>query len=224
MKKLLSIVLVLATAGTACAATQSHSSAPRQLRVPLQIGGVVPELLDPSLQDLTIGLMKQANLADVGRITVTWQKGQTAMDPGQLGDLRTGVDKATAAGIDVYLDVYPNGSSQTPNSAADQADFATWAASVVARPAGPEARDRRQRVEPQPLLAAAVRARQAGPRRDRLHEAAREDLRRGQGGAPTVEVVGGALAHSGTDKRPSTGRETHSPAQFILDMGTAYRA
>ena len=95
--------------------------APRQLRVPLQIGSVVPELLDPGLQDLTIGLMKQANLADVGRITVTWQKGQTAMDPGLLGDLRTGVDKATAAGIDVYLDVYPNGSSQTPNSAADQA-------------------------------------------------------------------------------------------------------
>ena len=132
MTKLLSIVLVLATAGTACAATQSHSSAPRQLRVPLQIGSVVPELLDPSLQDLTIGLMKQANLADVGRITVTWQKGQTAMDPGQLGDLRTAVDKATAAGIGVYLDVYPNGSSQTPNSAADQADFATWAASIVA--------------------------------------------------------------------------------------------
>jgi hypothetical protein len=41
--------------------------------VPLQIGSVVPELLDPGLQDLTIGLMKRANLADVGRITATWQ-------------------------------------------------------------------------------------------------------------------------------------------------------
>ncbi len=40
--------------------------------------------------------------------------------------------------------------------------------------------------------------------------------------APGVEVIGGALAHSGTD-RPGTGRDTHSPAQFILDMGTAYR-
>ena len=87
----------------------------RQLRAPLQIGSVVPELLDPGLQDLTFGLMKNASLADVGRITVTWQKGQRAMDPGLLGDLRTGVDKATVAGIDIYLDVYPNGSSQTPN-------------------------------------------------------------------------------------------------------------
>ena len=41
--------------------------------------------------------------------------------------------------------------------------------------------------------------------------------------APSVEVVGGALAHSGIDKR-GTGRDTHSPAQFILDMGKAYRA
>ena len=86
----------------------------------------MPELLDPGLQDLTIALMKQANLADVGRVTVTWQRGQTAIDPGLLGDLRTGIDKARAAGIDVYLDVYPNGSSQTPSTAADQADFATW--------------------------------------------------------------------------------------------------
>ena len=41
--------------------------------------------------------------------------------------------------------------------------------------------------------------------------------------APRVEVVGGTLAHSGTNKR-GTGRDTHSPARFILDMGTAYRA
>ena len=41
--------------------------------------------------------------------------------------------------------------------------------------------------------------------------------------APAVEVVGGALAHSGTDKR-SSARQTHSPAQFVLDMGAAYRA
>jgi len=38
-----------------------------------------------------------------------------------------------------------------------------------------------------------------------------------------VEVVGGTLAHSGTNKR-GTGRDTHSPARFILDVGAAYRA
>jgi hypothetical protein len=221
--KLLSIVLVLATAGTACAATQMHSTAPRQLRAPLEIGSVVPELLDPSLQDLTIGLMKQANLADVGRITVTWQKGQTAMDPGQLGDLRTGVDKATAAGVGVYLDIYPNGSSQTPNSPADQADFATWAASIVAGLpnvkhviVGNEANLNLfwlpQFGSAGQDLAAAGYTKLLAKTYDAIKAV-----------APAVEVVGGALAHSGTDKR-SSARQTHSPAQFILDMGTAYRA
>jgi hypothetical protein len=43
-----------------------------------------------------------------------------------------------------------------------------------------------------------------------------------KGAAPNVEIVGGTLAHSGTDKR-GTGRDTHSPVQFILDLGKAYR-
>jgi hypothetical protein len=191
--------------------------------VPLQIGSVVPELLDPSLQDLTIGLMKQANLADVGRVTVTWQKGQTAMDPGQLGDLRTGVDNATAAGVDVYLDIYPNGSSQSPNSPADQADFATWAASVVAG---------------LPNVKHVIVGNESNLNLFWLPQfgSAGQDLAATgyikllaktydavKAVAPAVEVVGGALAHSGTDKR-SSARQTHSPGQFILDMGTAYRA
>ena len=223
MTKLLSILLVLATAGTACAATQRHTTAPRQLRVPMQIGAVVPELLDTGLQDLTIGLMKQANLADVARITVTWQKGQTAMDPGQLGDLRTGVDKATAAGVDVYLDVYPNGSSQTPNSAADQATFATWAASVVA--ALPNLKHVIVGNECNLNLFCLPQYGSAGQDLAAINytNLMAKTYNAVKTAAPAVEVLGGALAHSGTDKR-SSGRQTHSPAQFILDMGTAYRA
>jgi hypothetical protein len=198
--KLISIVLVLATAGTAWAATQSYSTATRQLRAPLQIGSVVPELLDPSLQDLTIGLMKQANLADVGRITVTWQKGQTAMDPGQLGDLRTGVDNATAAGVDVYLDIYPNGSSQTPNSPARPGRLRHLGGIDRRGPAEREARDRRQRVQPHlfwlPQFGSAGQDLAATGYTKLLAKTYERD----QGGAPAVEVLGGALAHSGTDK------------------------
>jgi hypothetical protein len=36
-------------------------------------------------------------------------------------------------------------------------------------------------------------------------------------------VVGGALSHAAVD-RPGTGRDTHSPGRFLLDMGAAYRA
>ena len=38
-----------------------------------------------------------------------------------------------------------------------------------------------------------------------------------------VQVYGGALAPRGID-RPHTGRDTHSPTQFIRDLGEAYRA
>jgi hypothetical protein len=38
-----------------------------------------------------------------------------------------------------------------------------------------------------------------------------------------VNVIGGGLAPEGGDK-PNTGRDTHSPTQFILDLGAAYRA
>lgn len=223
MKHLLCLVAVLVTAGTACAATQVSSGPQRQARVPLQLGGVVPELLDPGLQDLTIALMKQGGLADVARITVTWQKGQTAVDPGLLGDLRTGVDKATAAGVIVYLDVYPNGSSQTPNTTADQTAFATWTASVVAGLPGLKhvivGNECNLNLFCLPQYGSGgvdIAAINYTKLLAKTYDAVKARSR-------TVEVLGGALAHSGTDK-PSSARQTHSPAQFILDMGKAYRA
>ena len=183
----------------------------------------MPELLDPNLQDLTIVGGEGANLADNARVTVTWQRGQKALDPGVLGDLSTGVEKALAAGVDVYLDVYPNGSSQTPTSPADQGAFATWTASVVAGLPG----IRHVIVGNEPNLNlfwlpqfGSSRQRPAAIGYERLLARTYDAVK---AAAPTVEVVGGALAHSGTDK-PGTGRDTHSPAQFILDMGSAYRA
>src|SRR5581483_7540506 len=100
-------------------------------RPPLLVGAVTPELLDASLATNTIGLLREANLGDVARVTVTWQRGQTSIDPGLLGDLNTGIAQARAAGVEVYLDVYPNGSSQTPRTASAQDDFAAWVASIV---------------------------------------------------------------------------------------------
>lgn len=41
--------------------------------------------------------------------------------------------------------------------------------------------------------------------------------------SPRLEVIGGALAPRGSD-RPKQKRATHSPAQFIKDLGAAYRA
>ena len=50
------------------------------------------------------------------------------------------------------------------------------------------------------------------------------DLRRAEAGRlRTSTVVGGALAPRGGDD-PNASRQTHSPTQFILDLGAAYRA
>src|SRR6185295_15418522 len=41
--------------------------------------------------------------------------------------------------------------------------------------------------------------------------------------SPSNEVLGGVLSHAGSDN-PAIARQTHSPTQFILDMGQAYKA
>lgn len=194
-----------------------------QARAPLQVGAVAPELLDPGLQDTTITLLQAANLGDAARVTVTWERGQTAVDPGILGDLRAGVDKASTVGIDVYLDVYPNGSSQTPLSPAAQGAFAKWTASIVA--GLPNLRHVIVGNESNLNLFWLPQFGSSG--QDLAASAYERLLARTydavKAASSLVEVVGGALAHSGTDRR-GTGRDTHSPATFILDMGTAYRA
>jgi hypothetical protein len=156
-------------------------------------------------------------------VTVTWERGQTAIDQGLLSDLRNGVDLARAAGSDVYLDAYPADSSQTPRTTADQTRFATWLAGVVKGIPGL----RHVIVGNEPNLNL-FWSPQFGPAGQdvaaagyvRLLARTYDAVKRV---APRVEIVGGTLAHSGTNKR-GTGRDTHSPSQFILDMGAAYRA
>ena len=171
--------------------------------MPLQIGGVVPELLDPGLQDLTIGLMQQASLADVGRITVTWQKGQTAMDPGLLGDLRTGVDKATRRRRRRLPRRLPERQLADAELGRRPGRLRDLDRVGRRRPAEPEARDRRNESNlnlfwlPQfgsagQDLAAIGYTKLLAKTYDAVKAA-----------APTVEVLGGALAHSGTDKPSS---------------------
>jgi len=210
-------LVALLCAAAACAA------APAAARAPLAIGAVVPELLDPGLQASTVAAAKRAGVADTARVTITWQRGQRTIDPGLLSDLRNGIDRARAAGVDVYLDAYPADSSETPTTAAQQAQFATWLAGAVKGIPGL----RHVIVGNEPNLnlfwapqfgPAGQDAAAAGYERllARTYDAVKRVARR-------VEVVGGTLAHSGTNKR-GTGRDTHSPARFVLDLGSAYRA
>ena len=190
---------------------------------PLQIGAVVAELRDVELQNDAIDLMRGMGLADVARVDAAWRRGQTTMDSGERSDIRDGIDKATAAGIDVYLSLYPGGSSQTPMTDRDRADFASWVVDAVK--AMPNLHHVIIGNEPNLNLfwmpqfgASGQDLAAAGYERllARTYDAVKQV-------APKVEVLGGALAHSGTDK-PGTDRDTHSPGRFILDLGAAYRA
>jgi hypothetical protein len=205
---------------TACVAALGAAAA--KARTPLKVGAVTPELLDPGLAENTVALLRAASLGDSARVTVTWRRGERRLDPGLLGDLRSGIEKARAAGVDVYLDVYPNGSSQTPRTAAEQSAFAKWTASIVAAVPGL----RHVIVGNEPNLNLFWMPQFGSSGQDLAAPAFTRLLARTydavKAAAPRVEVIGGALAHSGTDRR-GTGRDTHSPATFILDMGKAYR-
>ena len=168
-------------------------------KAPLQVGAVTPELLARYLVDDTVSALTQANLADASRITVTWKRGQKALDSNLLNDLRYGIDQVEAVGADVYLSVYPDGSSETPLNVADQTTFARFAASLVrAMPAvghvivGNEPNLNRfwlPQFGPGGSDAAALGY-------ERLLARTYDALK---AASPQVEVVGGALAHRGAD-------------------------
>jgi len=210
----------LTVVGAAVLAAAAASSA--QARTPLQVGAVTPELLDRRLVVNTVSLLTAANLADAARVTVTWKRGQTALDPNLLDDLRYGIDQAQGAGADVYLTVYPDGSSETPISASDQGSFARFAASLAR--AMPEVRHFIVGNEPNlnrfwlPQFGPSGND-LAAPAYERLLARTYDALK---AASPGVDVVGGTLAHLGADV-PGTGRDTHSPARFILDLGAAYK-
>ena len=89
---------------------------------------------------------------------------------------------AKLSNVTVVTSVLNPGSRTTPLTDADQSDFAAYAANLVRAGARAAHPDRRQRAEPQPLLAAAVQRRRHRRGRARLRGAAREDVRRRQGG------------------------------------------
>jgi hypothetical protein len=205
-------------AATLCAAAGRAAPA----ATPLQIGAVVPELLVRGLVGTTVEAMTDSGLDDVGRITLNWRRSQKALDPGQLADLQYGVQQAEASGIDIYLTLYPDGPNDTPRTVAARTAFARWAAWIVARL--PEVDHIIIGNEPNlnrfwlPQFGRGGRD-VAAPAYVRLLARTYDAIK---AVAPSVEVVGGALAHAGVN-RAGTLRDTQAPQRFLLDMGKAYR-
>jgi hypothetical protein len=218
VRRLACFLPVAIATGALCAAAGTAA----RPAAPLEIGSVVPELVLRNLVGSTVEAMTRSGLDGAGRITLTWKRGQKVLDPGLLSDTRYGVQEAEKAGADIYLTLYPEGATDTPRTPAARKAFARWAAWVAARLPEVEhiiignepnlnrfwlpqfGRGGKDVAAPAYVLLLA-----------RTYDAIKAV-------APSVEVIGGALAHAGVN-RPGTARDTQAPQRFLLDMGNAYR-
>jgi hypothetical protein len=160
---------------------------------------------------------------DAVRITQTWKPGERVVSPPDKATLRNVTAAARLSGIQVLTSVMNAGSATTPLTDKDQADFASYAASVAR--AEPDLT--RLIVGNEPNLNRywlpqfnADGSDAAAPAYESLLAKTYDAIK---AVAPTVTVIGGAVSPRGSDNQLLT-RQTHSPTGFIQDMGTAYRA
>ncbi|HEY6029507.1 MAG TPA: hypothetical protein VIU44_03035 [Gaiellaceae bacterium] len=186
----------------------------------MMVGAADDVVLQSSKANTALG--RAAGL-DTVRISAQWKTGLTALGEGDAASIGGAVAAAKADGVRIVISLYPFGSSVTPLSDQDRADFASWAADIVER--FPYVHD--FIVGNEPNLNRFWMP-QFGPNGEDVAAPAYEALLAQTYDAikavhPLSTVYGGALAPRGVDK-PNTGRDTHSPTAFLLDLGAAYRA
>jgi hypothetical protein len=205
------LALVLAVAAVAGCGSSSHKL----------IVGTVDDTARFSDADAAMRLAAGSGFRAVALSSV-WKRGNTAPAPADLAALQRAVTAAKANGIRPIVAVY-SFSGDTPSSDTDRANFAAFCAALIR--GLPKLRDVIVGNEPnlnlfwapqfddvgadtaaagfEPLLAASYDA----------IKAVRSD----------VQVIGAGLAPRGGDD-PTAARQTHSPTQFLLDLGQVYRA
>jgi hypothetical protein len=157
------------------------------------------------------------------RVTAIWVPGQTEPSPEEVATLRKVVAAADRNEVRVFLSVFHPHARDTPLTDEARAQFAGFTASLAR--SFPRVKDFIIGNEPNintfwmpqfgpdgSNAAAADYVTLLGETYDAL-KAVSDD----------IQIVGGVLAPRGADNPEGT-RHTHSPATFIRDMGTAYRA
>ena len=218
---LLSTVVIVAalTVAPAHAATPKHATTGR----PILVGAAEDsaKLADPVAADAKMTLARLAGFNTI-RMTSVWWSGNKEIFGDELQAVQTAADAAQLNGIRLIISVYPNGSSITPRTPTARAQFASYAASIPRLIPyihdviiGNEPNLNRfwmpQFTKSGADAAASSYVGLLGQSYDALKAV-----------SPSVNVIGGTLAPRGSDK-PWLARPTHSPTQFILDMGAAYR-
>jgi hypothetical protein len=176
---------------------------------------------DPAVAEKQMDLLANAGF-DAVRITDVWAPGQakpTAADQKVVDNVFAAAKKD---GLTVLVAVMNFGSRTTPLSDGDQSDFASYAAALA------KAEDARYLiVGNEPNLNRYWLPQFDANGGDAAASAYESLLAKTydavKAADPDTAVIGGALSPRGGDV-PGTGRDTHSPTQFIADMGTAYRA
>jgi hypothetical protein len=210
---LLALVTVLAVAAVGC----GRSDAPPDTFVV----GAVEDAAKSGSADPKMLLARQAGYRAVV-LSAVWTPPLEAPPAAELAALETAVIAAATNGIRPIVAVY-SFSSVTPTTAEARAQFAAYAASIPRLLPG--VRDVIVGNEPNLNL---FWLPQFGP--DGSNAAAAsylallaESYDALKHVAPDINVIGGSLSARGSDDSAAS-RPTHSPSQFIEDLGAAYRA
>jgi hypothetical protein len=169
-------------------------------------------------------LMKVSHGAgfDAVMVSSTWKPGEKAPSAEERLALGNVVKAADAQGMRVFVFVWHGLSGATPRTARARAQFAVYAAALAR--AFPQIRDIVVGNEPNLNT---FWLPQFGPNGGDVAATGYLDLLARTYDAlkavsSRIQVIGGALAPRGSD-RPQLKRDTHSPSQFIKDLGAAYK-
>jgi hypothetical protein len=170
-------------------------------------------------------LIRTAHEAGFDAVLVSslWTPGRRTLAAAERLTLRNVVTAAGAEGLRVFVFVWHGFSGTTPRTPRARQQFAAYAASIAR--AFPQIRDVIVGNEPNlntfwmPQFGPGGSDAAAKGYLDLLAQA--YDALKAV--SPRVQVIGGALAPRGSD-RPRLKRDTHSPTQFIRDLGAAYKA
>jgi hypothetical protein len=211
--------LVVALVAALLLAPAAHAGGPTMLV------GVTADLAKQANPMLAGAEVERARLAgfDTIRLTQFWLPGETAPTEAELTPLRNAAFAAQQNRLRVTISLFHPGSRTTPLTPEARAEFAQFAAAL--------ARElpyvRQYTIGNEPNLNRFWLP-QFGPEGENVAATAYLALLRQtydalKGVSRSIVVLGGALSPRGSDN-PNLPRQTHSPTQFILDMGAAYRA
>jgi len=217
---LLAVVLALALAAGAWALFLR--SADHGHRITVGALEDAPKVPDPKLADDRVAFASRAGFNALN-ITTAWTPGQTEPDPGELQLLRNVANASDSHRLQLLITVYAPRPRYAPMTAAQQDVFAGFMASL--------ARDLPTvdgfAVWNEPNLNTFWLYQYDAAGKDIAAPAYTSLLARTSDAlkavSPTIKVYGGNLGPRGFEDADSP-RPTHSPTQFIRDMGAAHRA